>query len=62
MEILIGWKEIAGYLKVSEKTAIRYEDERGMPVKRDPAGHPIITVKKIEVWRLQSVATQNDQT
>jgi len=49
-DILIGWKEIAQYLRVSEKTASRYED-RGLPVKRDAAGHPVIKKKCADKWR-----------
>jgi hypothetical protein len=49
-DILIGWKEISTYLRVSEKTAVRY-CERGLPVARDPAGHPIIEKKAADEWR-----------
>ena len=51
-EMLIGWKEIAQYLRVSEKTAARYQD-RGLPVERDPAGHPVINKKNADQWRCQ---------
>ena len=50
---MIGWKEIANYLRVSEKTAQRYQQERGLPVKKDPAGHPVITKKTAEAWRIK---------
>ena len=33
-EELIGWKAIAGYLKVSEPTARRWTHERGLPVMK----------------------------
>lgn len=56
-ETLVGWKDIAKYLEVSEKTAFRYADERGLPIKRDPAGHPIIKIKTIETWRIQAQAS-----
>ncbi len=36
---LSSWKEIATYLKCSEKTAARWEKERGLPVHRLPGGN-----------------------
>lgn len=53
-EMLIGWKEISNYLRVSEKTALRYHKHRGLPVEKDPAGHPVIEKKNADAWRLQS--------
>lgn len=52
-EILIGWKEISKYLSVSEKTAVRYHKHHGLPVKKDPAGHPVIKKESADKWRLQ---------
>jgi hypothetical protein len=52
-EILAGWKEISNYLRVSEKTAIRYHKYKGLPIKKDPAGHPIIRKKTADEWRLK---------
>lgn len=52
-EILTGWKEIAVFLKVSDKTAQRYRKEKGLPVRINKAGHPIITKEKVERWLLQ---------
>lgn len=52
-ELLIGWKEISTYLRVSEKTALRYHKRLGLPVKKDQAGHPIITKETADKWRLQ---------
>lgn len=51
--LLIGWKDIASHLRVSEKTAMRYETERKLPVARDPAGHPIIRGEDVDEWRLR---------
>lgn len=51
-DILDRWKQIADYLRVSEKTAIRYI-KRGLPVKFDPAGHPIIRKSDADAWRLK---------
>jgi hypothetical protein len=53
-DILIGWKEISTYLRVSEKTAVRYQKERGLPVEKDPAGHPIIKKDHADEWRLNA--------
>ena len=33
---LRGWKEIAAYLKTSERSAMRWEADRGLPVRRVP--------------------------
>lgn len=52
-DLLVGWKEISNYLRVSEKTAIRYGKERGLPIEKDPAGHPVIKKKHADEWRLQ---------
>ncbi len=51
-DTLIGWKEISSYLKVSEKTAMRYKD-KGMPVKINEAGHPFITKADADKWILR---------
>lgn len=52
-DILTGWKAICEYLKVSEKTAIRYKKQRGLPVTKDPAGHPVIKKQSADNWRIQ---------
>jgi len=51
-EILIGWKEISQYLRVSEKTALRYHKHKGLPIEKDPAGHPVIKKISADEWRL----------
>ncbi len=35
---LDSWKEIAAYLRRDERTAIRWEKDRGLPVHRVPGG------------------------
>lgn len=55
-ETLIGWKEISSYLRVSERTAIRYHKEKGLPITYDPAGHPTIEKAAASDWRVQSRA------
>ena len=51
-EILSGWKEISDHLGVSEPTAHRYKKFRGLPVKNDPAGHPVITKEDVKRWKM----------
>lgn len=50
---LYGWKQIAAYLRLHEKTARRWELERGMPVRRPP-GKPKGSVfayrSEIDAW------------
>ena len=50
--LLDRWGLIAQYLGVSEKTAMRYYKHRGLPVTKDPAGHPMIKKETIDKWRL----------
>ena len=50
-KLLIGWGEIASVLRVSIVTARFYEKKRGLPIIRDPAGHPTIYEAQIDVWR-----------
>jgi len=52
-DILINWGQIANFLKVSERTAIRYFKEKGLPVKINKAGHPIIKKEVAEKWKLE---------
>jgi predicted site-specific integrase-resolvase len=52
-DLLTGWKEIAQHLRVSEKTAMRYSKERGLPVTKDPAGHPVIKKETANNWRMR---------
>lgn len=51
-DLLDRWGLIAEYLKVSEKTALRYK-ERGLPVIYDPAGHPVTTKQQLDQWKRQ---------
>ena len=53
-DILIGWKEIAKYLKVTDKTAQRYRKCNGLPVQKDPAGHPVIKKAAADEWRVKT--------
>ncbi len=57
-DILIGWKEISQYLRVSERTAQRYQ-EKGLPVKYDPADHPILPKTSADEWRMAQISDKN---
>ncbi len=46
---LRGWKEIAGYLKVGTLTAMRYANDREMPV-RTFFGRVIAFSDEIDAW------------
>ncbi len=59
-DILIGWKEISQYLRVSEATALRYHKDKGLPIVKDPAGHPIIRKNDADEWRLKEQSAQPD--
>ena len=49
-DILDCWKAIASYLKVSEKTAMRYAQQRELPVVKNQAGHPMIRKSDADKW------------
>ena len=55
-DILEGWNEISKYLRVSDKTAQRYWKKKGLPVKKNRAGHPVITKSEAENWKLNETA------
>jgi hypothetical protein len=51
---LEGWKEIAGYLGVSERTARRWELTEGLPVSRhqhEERGSVFCTAHELDAWR-----------
>jgi len=56
-DILTGWKEICKYLKVSEKTARNYKKLKGLPITKDPAGHPVIKKQVVDSWKMQERTT-----
>ena len=57
-DILDRWGGIAKELRCSVQTAIRYAklSKNPLPVKYDPAGHPIITKTQIRIWRFGKAA------
>lgn len=50
---LNSWKEIANFLGVSERTAQKWEEERGLPIKRLPGvkGRVTTTAAALETWK-----------
>jgi hypothetical protein len=53
---LSSWKEIAGYLGVTARTAQMWERERGLPVRRlpGPRGRVYAVVEELERWKSNS--------
>lgn len=49
---LTSWKEIAAYLRLSERAAKRWEIERGLPVHRPPGkrGGVFAYASELEIW------------
>ncbi len=50
---LDGWKQIASYLQVHERTVVRWEKQRGLPVHRVPGGerNAVVAFKEeIDAW------------
>ena len=52
VDILTGWKDIAKHIGVTEQTAMRYYKLKGLPVKKNRAGHPAIMKSAADNWRL----------
>ena len=57
-DLLDRWGQIATELNCTVQTAIRYAKlhKKPLPIKRDPAGHPIITKTQIREWRFGKAA------
>jgi hypothetical protein len=53
VEVLVGWKEIADYLRKGVRTVQRYERDLGLPVRR-PLGHStssvLATKTELDLW------------
>ncbi len=47
---LTGWKDIAKYIGVTDRTARRYHKRYGLQVDRTPTGKPSITCEAIDCW------------
>jgi hypothetical protein len=50
---LTSWKDIADYLSVNVRTAQRWEQERGLPVRRSGGyrGRVFATIGDLDAWR-----------
>lgn len=53
-DYLVGWDEIASYLKVSVVTAWRYEKVGGMPVIRVYTGKVRASKAEIREWMVKT--------
>lgn len=60
-DLMLGWKEIAAYLRVSDRTARRYKTLYGLPVCYMPSGTPAITPGMVEKWLLKSMEIQTNR-
>jgi hypothetical protein len=62
---LDSWKEIAAYLRRDERTAGRWEKEKGLPVHRVPGGRRQMVfayAEELDVWLRQEGQRERDQT
>lgn len=56
---LSGWKDIAAFLRTSVRSAMRWEHERGLPVRRLPGGEKdsvFALREELELWKLSDPA------
>lgn len=49
-DVLIGWKQIAVYLRCSVNSARRWTRDCGLPVRRDGAGRPVAYRPALVKW------------
>jgi len=50
---LTGWKEIAGYISQTIKTAKKYHKKYGMTIRRGPGGKPIALPSELDKWLIK---------
>ena len=62
---VVGWKGIAEFLGVHQDTAMEYERDRGLPVRRDrgPKSGVRVYASKAELntWRLESAPLETEK-
>lgn len=58
---LSGWKQIADYLGVSERTARQYAKQAGMPIHRMPGAKGRVWVRPVELDVWKGVANHNQR-
>lgn len=56
---LEGWKEIASYLKISTRTAMRWEKNNNLPIYRDVNGKIFSSKIIIDDWKLNELKNKN---
>ena len=64
-DALRGWKEIAAYLKASERSVTRWESTRGLPVHRVPgSGRDAVFAQRreLEAWMAAQLQQRNTVT
>jgi hypothetical protein len=49
-DVLTGWQAIAQYLRVSEKTALRYSKLKRLPVTYNDTGRVASTRQALDEW------------
>lgn len=62
-EVFTSWKDIAQYLGKGVRTAQRWEQEEGLPVRRqngDSGGRVLAFADEIDAWR-RATTTQNSE-
>ena len=63
-ERLDSWKEIAAYLGRNERTVVRWEKERGLPIHRIPGGqrHGVFAYRsELDIWIAGTDSTNNGE-
>jgi hypothetical protein len=50
MTWLTGWKAISNHLGVCERTAMRYTDNYGLPVRKFPSGKVTALQEEVKKW------------
>jgi excisionase family DNA binding protein len=56
--VLKGLDEIAGYLRISRRTACRWVHQHALPAMQSPAGTYITTTSLIDLWIIAVTETQ----
>ena len=61
IERLDGWQSIAGHLNVSVRTARRWADRCGMPVRTWPSGRSVCArPDELDAWMAMSLAKRSE--
>lgn len=61
--VLRGWKDIAKYLRTSERTATRWSIEKGLPVHRSGRGSLVVAYRsELDGWQREMAGTVGSLT